>query len=101
MHHYVHSYTRVAETTLATGIFEAPLYADALLPELQSTLAALADLDVHFEIARDGLEVWSGSEGVKQRCRAELEQAHRQDREAHLQRLAQLQERIRAVRSTH
>jgi len=101
MRHYIDSYTRAAETTPATGIFEAPFYADDLLPELQSTLAALADLDVHFEIARDGLEDWSGPKEVKQRCCAELEQAHRQARETHLQRLTRLQERIRTVRCVH
>ena len=98
MRHYVHSYARAAEAAPAPGIVEAPLYPDDLLPELQSTLAALADLDVQFEIARDGLEDWSEPEEVKQRCRAELEQAHRQARETHLQRLTRLQERIRTVR---
>ena len=73
------------------------VYSDELLPELQSTLAALADLEVSFEIARDGLEDWSGADDDKQRCRAELDAAHRQAREAQLKRLAFLQEQIRAA----
>src|SRR3954452_11594349 len=77
----------------------SPFYPDQLLPELQSTLAALADLEVRFEIARDCLEEWSGSEEEKQRCCAELEQAHRQTREAHHWRLARLQEQIEACRA--
>ena len=51
-----------------------PFYPDQ---ELQSTLAALADLEVQFEIVRDSLEEWSGSEDEKRRCCAELERARR------------------------
>ena len=69
---------------------DAPFYPDQLLPELQSTLAILADLEVQFEIARDSLEEWSGSEDEKRRCCIELEQARCQAR-AHLQGLARLQ----------
>jgi hypothetical protein len=47
---------------------------------LQSTLAALADLEVQFEIVRDSLEEWSGSEDEKRRCCAELERARRKGR---------------------
>jgi hypothetical protein len=68
---------------------------------MQSTLAALADLDLRFEIERDYLEDWSGPDEVKRRCYTKLEQAHRQAREPHLQRHAQLQEETRAVRFTH
>src|SRR3954471_3833810 len=82
----------------ATGASAAPFYPDDLLPDLQSALAMLADLDVQFEIARDSLEEWAGSEPEKQRCRAQLEHAHRQAREAHLRRVAQLEERVRGVR---
>jgi len=77
---------------------EHRVYPDDLLPELQSALAALADLDLHFEIARDSLEDWSGPEEDKQRCCAELRQAHQHAREPHLWRLARLQERIRGGR---
>jgi hypothetical protein len=97
----VHSYTRTAEPPTAGSPSEAPFYADDLLPELQSTLATLADLDVGFEIARDSLEEWSGSEEEKERCRAEIEQAYRQAREPYLRRLTQLQEWFRPVRFTH
>jgi hypothetical protein len=56
---------------------------------------------VGFEIARDSLEEWSGSEEEKERCRAEIEQAYRQAREPYLRRLTQLQEWFRPVRFTH
>ncbi len=84
-----------------TGASDTPFYPHDLLSALQGLLAALADLEAHFEIARDGLEDWSGPGEEKQRCRAELEQAHRQAREPLLQHLGQLQERAKAVRSTH
>ena len=74
---------------------DTPFYPDQLLPELQSTLAALADLEVQFEIVRDSLEEWSGSEDEKRRCCAELEQAHRRAREAHLHQLRLLHENAR------
>jgi hypothetical protein len=90
-----------ARAPSATGASAAPFYPDDLLPALQSALAMLADLEVQFEIARDSLEEWCGSEEDKQRCCAELEHAHRQAREAHLQRVAQLEERIRGVRVSH
>jgi hypothetical protein len=81
MRHNVYSYTRATEAS-AAGWSDVPFYSDDLLPELQSTLAALADLEVHFEIARDSLEEWFGPEEDKQRRCAELEQAHRHAREA-------------------
>src|SRR3954470_2996664 len=77
---------------------ETPFYPDQLLPKLQSTLAILADLEVQFEIARDSLEEWSGSEDEKRRCCAELEQARCQAREARLHQLRLLQENARGSR---
>jgi hypothetical protein len=100
MRHDAHSYIRSAEASPA-GWSDAPSYPDDLLPELQSTLAALADLEVRFEIAQDTLEEWSGSDEDKQRLRAELAQVHRQVREPYLQHLALLQEQGTPVRSHH
>jgi len=81
-----------AEAPRPTSAPAALFYPDDLLPDLQRVLAMLADLDVQFEIARDSLEEeeWAGSEPEEQRCRAQLEHAHRQAREAHLRRVAQL-----------
>ena len=56
-----------------TGAPEIPLYPDDLLPVLQSTLAALADLDIRHEIEQDYLEGWSGPDEVKRHLVAELE----------------------------
>jgi hypothetical protein len=53
-----------------------PIYSDDLLPELQRTLAALADIETRYEIERDCLESWSGPAEVKDHLLAELEQCH-------------------------
>ena len=74
-----------------SGAPETPLYLDDLLPALQSTLAALADVETRYEIARDGLEDWSGPDEVKQRLVAELEAGWQREREPVVLRLAQLQ----------
>jgi hypothetical protein len=87
---------RVERSFVAPRPPASTFYTDDLLPELQRTLAALADLEVSFEIARDDLEDWSGAEEDKQRCRAELDAAHRKARDAQLKRLAFLQNQIRA-----
>ena len=62
---------------------EAPVYPDDLLPQLQQTLALLADVETRYEIDRDYLESWSGPRAVRDSLVAELEQCHR----ANLERL--------------
>ena len=56
-------------------------YSDDLLPNLQHTLAALADIETRYEIERDRLARWAGSGEVKDRLLAELEQCYRANRE--------------------
>ena len=51
---------RTTHHTQTAGASQTPFYPDDLLPELKTTLAILADLEVSFEIARDSLEEWSG-----------------------------------------
>jgi hypothetical protein len=101
MRHDPHSYIRATEATTTASLSDAPFYPEDLLPALQDTLAALADLEVGFEIARDGLEECPGSEEEKQRGRFELEQAHRLAREPLLRHLAGLQEQIKEARRVH
>ena len=67
-----------------------PIYSDDLLPDLQRTLAVLADIETRYETERDYLESWSGPAEVKDHLLAELEQCHRANRERlalHLERL--------------
>ena len=66
-----------------------------LVPELQSTLAALTALKLRHEIERDCLEDWPGPREVKQSLLAERKQQYRKARNAHLQRLARLQAQIK------
>jgi hypothetical protein len=63
------------------GRAEVPFYPDDLLPQLQQTLATLADLQLRYEIEREYLEGWSGPSEVKDYLLAELEQCHRANRE--------------------
>ena len=60
---------------------EVPVYPDDLLPQLQSVLTILADLEVQHEGQRDYLEGWSGPGDVKDRLLADLDQCHRANRE--------------------
>jgi hypothetical protein len=101
MRHDLHTCIPATEATAPASLSDAPFYPEGLLPALQDTLAALADLEVRFEIARDRLEEWSGPEEEMQRHRAELEQLHRQAREPLLRHLAGLQEEAKPIRPFH
>jgi hypothetical protein len=101
MRHDLHTYIPATEATPPASLSDAPFYPEDLLPALQDTLAALADLEVHFEIARDRLEEWSGPEEEMQCHRAELEQLHRQAREPLLRHLAGSQEEAKPILPFH
>src|SRR5690349_11967042 len=101
MRHNIAFEQHLRRSPSVAGPSAAPFCPDEVLPDLQSALAMLADIEVQFEIARDSLEEWCGSEEEKHRCCAELEHAYRQAREGYFQRVAQLAERIRVVRLSH
>src|SRR3954447_8826746 len=101
MRHDPHSYTRAKKAIAPASPSDAPFYPEDLLPALQDSLAALADLEVRFEIARDRLEEWSGPEEEMQRHRAELEQLHQQAREPLLRHLAGWREKAKPIRPFH
>jgi|tagenome__1003787_1003787.scaffolds.fasta_scaffold20919147_3 hypothetical protein len=73
----------IGESLIATRVdrAEVPFYSDDLLPQLQRTLALLADIEIHFEIERDYLESWSGSSAVRDHLLTALEQCRRASRE--------------------
>ena len=73
------------------------IYPDDIQPVLQDTLAVLADIDAHFDGERERLEAWPGPDGVKRRLAAELAEAHRHEREPHVQVLVDLQRRWMAL----
>src|SRR5215210_263917 len=85
---------RVGGRTIPTQPSDArvPIYSDDHLPDLQRTLAVLADIETRYEIERDHLESWSGPAEVKRHLLAELEQCHKANRERfalHLEALRQ------------
>jgi hypothetical protein len=63
---------------------------DDLLAELQSTLAALADIEVQYATDRERLEAWDGPEVIRKKFAAQLEERHQKDREPYVQRLTDL-----------
>jgi hypothetical protein len=69
---------------------QPPWYPDDLIFELQTTLAALADVEVLYEIDRERLGAWDGPSAIKKKFAAQLEERHQRDREPHVQRLADL-----------
>jgi len=77
---------RLAET--------APVYPDDIEPALQDALAVLANIDAHYDGERERLELWTGPDSMKDRLAAQLAEAHRQEREPHVKRLAELHQRL-------
>jgi hypothetical protein len=67
---------------------------DELLAEIQTTLAALADIECRYEAEREAFEQEPGSD-LDKRCRAvERERRYRHEREPYLRRIHELQRRI-------
>jgi hypothetical protein len=64
-----------------------------LEPALQETLAILADIDAHYDGARERLEA-AVDVPDKERVAAELEERHRQEREPYVLHLAELYQRM-------
>ncbi|QRM32500.1 hypothetical protein [Microvirga sp. VF16] len=69
---------------------QAPWYPDDLLAEFQTTLAALADLEVRSATDREWLAAWDGPEPIKKKFAAQLEERHQRDREPYVEQLADL-----------
>jgi hypothetical protein len=67
-----------------------PWHPDDLLAELQSTLAALADIEVQYATDRERLEAWDGPDAIKEKFAVQLEERHQRDREPYVERLADL-----------
>ena len=72
----------------------APVYPEDLEPALQDTLALLANIDAHYDAERERLDHWLGPDSVKARLSAQLAEAHRQEREPYVKRLAGLHQRL-------
>jgi hypothetical protein len=93
-------HSSAAQGSLAP-LTQAATYPDDLLPELQTMLAALADLEVRYEKDREQLTAWEGPKAAKGRFAAQLEQRHQRDREPYVQRLSDLQHRTITSMALH
>jgi hypothetical protein len=82
---------------LAASLAHVPRYSKDLLHELQTTLAALADIDVRYDIEREQIAAHLGSEAAKAQLSSELEDHRRAEREPHVQRLADLHRQMMAA----
>lgn len=69
---------------------------DDLTGEIQDILAALADVEVRYEVARERLAEWSGSEAEKERLGREINAHYRRSREPLAGILAELHQRMMA-----
>ncbi len=76
---------------------QSPWHVDELLAQLQAALAALADVEVQYEMDRERLEAWAGPETIKQKFAAQLEERHQRDREPYVQLLTDLQNKARTI----
>ena len=71
-----------------------PTYSDDLLPAMQDTLAALADLETRYQSEREKLEAWSGPQAIKEHLVKQLDEHRMQEREGYAHRLAELHRRM-------
>ncbi len=76
----------------ATARPNEPIHPIDLTPEIQTTLAALADVETRHEIERERLERYGGPE--KERLRCELAARHQAERTPLVQHLAFLQQAL-------
>ena len=70
---------------------QCPWYPADLLPQLQSTLAALADIEARYQSDQEQLQGWAGPEAIKTRFAAQLAEHYQRERTPYVQRLAELQ----------
>jgi hypothetical protein len=70
---------------------QRPSYPADLLPQLQRTLAALADIELRYHNDQEQLQGWAGPEAIKTRFAAQLAERYQRERTPYVQRLAELQ----------
>jgi hypothetical protein len=66
-------------------------YPDDLLPQLQSTLAALADIEFRYHSDQEQLQGWTGPEAIKTRFAGQLAERYQRERAPYVQRLVKLE----------
>jgi hypothetical protein len=70
---------------------QCPSYPADLLPQLQSNLAALADIELRYHSDQAQLQGWAGPKAIKMRFAAQLAERYQRERAPYVQRLAELQ----------
>ena len=70
---------------------QCPWYPAGLLPQLQSTLAALADVELRYHSDQEQLQGWAGPEAIKTRFAAQRAERYLRERTPYVRRLAELQ----------
>jgi hypothetical protein len=80
---------------------QCPSYPADLLPQLQSTLAALADIELRYHGDQKQLQGWAGPEAIKMRFAAQLAERYQRERAPYVQRLAELQHLMDRMASRH
>jgi hypothetical protein len=81
--------TSVAQQASALSL-QGPWYPADLLPQLQSALAALADINVRYHSDHEQLQAWAGPEAIKARFASQLEERYQRERTPYVQRLSEL-----------
>lgn len=74
-----------------------PWYPDKLLPQIQDTLATLADIEARYETERKHLQTQAGSDAATRCFAAELEGRYQRERESCIRQLAALHQRLGAI----
>jgi hypothetical protein len=70
---------------------QCPSYPADLLPLLQSTLAALADIELRYHCDQEKLQGWAGPEAIKMRFGAQLSERYQRECTPYVQKLSELQ----------
>jgi hypothetical protein len=70
---------------------QCPWYPADLLPQLQSTLAALANIKLRYQSDQEQLQGWAGPEAIKTRFAAQLAERYQRERTPYVRRLTELQ----------
>jgi hypothetical protein len=72
-------------------------YPDNLLPDIQTMLAALADIEVQYRIEKEQLQNWTGPKAVKEQFAVQIEERYQRERRSYDEQLAALHHRMLAV----
>lgn len=85
----------------SASAMQCPWYPTDLLPQIQSALAALADIDVRYHSDQEQLQGWAGPEAIKTRFATQLAERHQRERNPYVQKLSELQHLMNRMTFRH